>query len=189
MGKVIVVDGNIGVGKTTFTRRIAHALDMVMVDEDFEGNPYLSDFYRDQVTWAYKTQEWFVRDRFESYKKALSLTRNRNLIVDRPPASTFVFSTALYEDGKLTEEEYDNLMDMYHNLNAGVTQPDVYIYLDASPDRCMRTIKSRGRAMEQSIPLEYLQHLDAVWKRLNGTLYDQSTCQILVVDWENFGSS
>ena len=73
MGRVIVVDGNIGVGKTTFIRRIAHALDMIMIAEDFEGNPYLSDFYRDQVTWAYKTQEWFIRNRFESYEKAVKI--------------------------------------------------------------------------------------------------------------------
>ena len=108
--------------------------------------------------------------------------------MDRPPTSTCVFATALYEDGKLTGEEYENLMAMYQDLNASATQPNLYIYLDASPERCLAMIKSRGRAMEQSIPLEYLQHLDSVWKRLNGTFYDPSTCPLVVVNWENFGS-
>lgn len=57
MSKVIVVDGNIGVGKTTFINDFAKALNMIVVDEDFTNNPYLEDFYKDKTRYAHRTEE------------------------------------------------------------------------------------------------------------------------------------
>ena len=108
----------------------------------------------------------------------------RTVIVDRPPTSTQVFATTLYEDGKLTPLEYRELMALYQEINASVRQLDLYIYLDATPERCLQSIKHRGRPIEQDIQLDYLQHLDAVWKRMNPQFY---TCPLIVINWETFG--
>ena len=151
----VAFEGLIGVGKTSIARRLAELLDAELVLEEFEGNSFLPDYYRDNSRWALPMQLWFLVERFQAQRSLL----------DRPPApliSDYCFlKEAAYARALLTSDrEYELYARVSRNLGMHLVAPDLTVYLEADIDTILRRISTRGRPMEKKIDATYIRRLE-----------------------------
>ncbi|MGE5124435.1 MAG: deoxynucleoside kinase, partial [Acidobacteriaceae bacterium] len=84
--RLIIVAGNIGVGKTSLAERLSERLGWRCAFESVADNPYLADFYSDMRQWAFHLQIFFLGHRAQQYLKLAN-----------DPQSV-VFDRTIYED-------------------------------------------------------------------------------------------
>jgi deoxyadenosine/deoxycytidine kinase len=156
--------GNIGVGKTTFTTKMAERQGWKPYFESVSDNPYLSDFYGDMKRWSFNLQIYFLHKRFESH---LQMTQtNCGVIQDRTIYEDVeIFARNLHEMGNLSDRDWDNYLGLFVAMSSFLKKPDLVVYLRASTDTLLNRIKSRGREYEQSIDPEYLHSLNIAYDK------------------------
>lgn len=158
----IVVAGNIGVGKTTLARELATMLQGRLFEEPVNGNPYLEDFYADPKRWAFEFQLFMLSHRVEQH---LQIAYSRGVrLEDRGVLEDTLFAEMLHRDGVLDERAWRTYLDHYGRLSRHLVNPDVILYLDATPEECLDRVRERGRPCEKSLPLFYLQSLDSAYR-------------------------
>jgi len=86
----------------------------------------------------------------------------------------------------MTAEEYDLYVDIYRNMSRDVMPPDVFVYLDVSPEECFDRMHSRGRSEEEGVPLDYLKQLYDNYQKLLQEMRRRGV-RVLTVDWSGFG--
>ncbi|KAF2956665.1 deoxynucleoside kinase [Marinitoga sp. 38H-ov] len=178
MGKMIVLAGNVGAGKSTFTKVLSERLGFVPFYESVNDNPFLEDFYKDQKKWSYHLQTFFLFHRFNSIKQIIDL--DENAILDRSIyEDAEIFARNLYNNGKMSKREYETYNQIFYTMLEFLKKPDLLIYIKTSVDTIVNRIKKRGRDMEMQVPIEYWKQLDNLYKDWINT-YDQS--KIYVVD-------
>ena len=151
--------GNIGVGKTTFTEKMAAAFNWAPIYESVSDNPYLNDFYGNMKRWSFNLQIYFLHKRFQTQSEILSL--NKGVIQDRTIyEDSKIFAKNLYEMGYLNERDYRTYTDLFITLTSYLKKPDLIIYLKASTDTLLTRIHSRGREYENKISPEYIHQLN-----------------------------
>jgi deoxyadenosine/deoxycytidine kinase len=175
----IVVEGPIGVGKTSLARRLAGHLDAELLLEQPEDNPFLERFYDDLPGYAFQTQLFFLFQRMRQVRGLAQPGMFAQAVV-----SDFMFAKdALFARMNLSDDEYHLYAQMYSQLAPQVPQPDLVLWLQASPSTLLQRIGSRGIAMEQRISGDYLQGLcDAYadyFRRFDGA-------PVFAVDTEQF---
>ncbi len=150
----LAIAGNIGVGKSTLTRRLADRWDLTLLPEPVKQNPFLKLYYDDPRRWGMQSQLFFLTQRVRLFKEAGALVHSK--IVDR----------TLYEDAEifartaLPRVEYEMYLQLYEYLLENLPVPDLVIYLRASTRTLSRRIQSRGRSFEKSLPSSYLRRLN-----------------------------
>jgi deoxyadenosine/deoxycytidine kinase len=150
----LAIAGNIGVGKSTLTRRLADKWDLTLLPEPVKQNPFLKLYYDDPKRWGIQSQLFFLTQRVKLFKEAGALAHSK--IVDR----------TLYEDAEifartaLPRVEYEIYLQLYEYLLESLPVPDLVIYLRASTRTLSRRIQSRGRSFEKSLPSSYLRKLN-----------------------------
>ncbi|HDR04626.1 MAG TPA: deoxynucleoside kinase, partial [Candidatus Marinimicrobia bacterium] len=158
------IAGNIGVGKTTFTKMIAEYYGWEPHYESVGDNPYLSDFYDDMLRWSFHLQVYFLSKRFKVQRQIESL--QRTIVQDRTIyEDANIFAKSIYEIGKMSQRDWDNYLDLFAEMTHYLRKPDLIVYLQASTDSLVWRIKKRGRDYEQSIDLEYLHLLNIHYDR------------------------
>lgn len=159
--RYIVVEGVIGVGKTTLVEALAERLDARTVFEVFEENPFLAQFYRDQRRFAFPTEMFFLLSRFQQQEAFAQEDLFRTHSV-----SDYLFEKCRIFAGLTLEDAELRLFDrMYEILVRQIPQPDVVVYLHAPVDTLVERIASRGRDYEQTIDPGYLTALDEQYRR------------------------
>jgi deoxyadenosine/deoxycytidine kinase len=190
-GKVIVLAGMIGVGKSSYTELISKHLGSKAFYESVDDNRLLDLFYADRKRYAFPLQIYFLNTRFRAIKEAM---RHRNNVLDRSIYEDALFARINYEDGMMTEAEYDCYIDLLNNMleeirhldgctcEAGPKKrPDLLIYLRASFDTVMERIRKRGRDYEQSEEhIEYFKRLHSRYDDWVFNHYKES--EVLVID-------
>ncbi len=161
-GKLVLVAGNIGTGKTSLTERLGDRLGWRAAFESVIDNPYLSDFYQDMGAWSFHLQIYFLGHRAQQY---LELVRDsRSAIADRSIYEDVkIFARALFHQGSLSERDYMSYRRVFHQIVNHLPEPDLLIYLVAPPEILLKRIEERGRKMESGITLEYLSLLDSFY--------------------------
>jgi len=161
-GKLVLVAGNIGTGKTSLTERLGDRLGWRTAYESVIDNPYLSDFYQDMTAWSFNLQIFFLGHRAQQH---LELVRDSNsAIADRSIYEDVkIFARALYHQGNLSERDYMSYRRVFQLIADHLPEPDLLIYLTASPKILLQRIVERGRKMESGISLEYLTLLDSFY--------------------------
>jgi len=160
---LVVVAGNIGVGKTSLTERMGDRLGWRTDFESVADNPYLPDFYADMRTWSFHLQVFFLGHRAEQYLKAAQDARSA--ILDRSIyEDSYIFARALHHLGNLTERDYLAYRRLFNLVVEGMPRPDLLIYLKAPVEVLMERIERRARGMETGITLEYLSLLDSFYE-------------------------
>lgn len=157
----VVVEGPIGVGKTTLVSRLAARLQSRMVLEEFEENPFLPDFYRDPAHYAFQTEMFFLLARYRQ-QEALS---QPDLFTPYTVSDYLFEKTRLFSRETLGDHEYQLFDHMFQILNRNVPQPDLVFYLTAPVPVLLERIRQRGRPYEQDIAPAYLETLGRVYEQ------------------------
>ena len=174
---LVVVAGNIGVGKTSLTERIGSRLSWWTGYEFVADNPYLSDFYTDMRAWAFHLQVFFLGHRAEQYLEAVR--DSRSAILDRSIYEDFyIFSRALYHMGDVSERDYLAYRRLFELVVNSLPRPNLLIYLKAPVNVLMDRIRRRARGMETGITQEYLTLLDSFY---NDWLSAFDMCPVLTI--------
>lgn len=162
-GKLVLVAGNIGTGKTSLTERLGDRLGWKTAYESVIDNPYLGDFYRSMDSWSFHLQVYFLGHRAEQHldlvKDEHSAIADRSIYEDAK-----IFARALYHQGSMNERDYLAYRRVFDLVVDHLPEPDLLIYLTAPPELLMERIKARGREMESGISLNYLSLLDSFYR-------------------------
>jgi len=153
--RYIAVEGPIGVGKTSFTRRLASSLNYEAILEAPEKNPFLERFYQNRRQAALQTQLFFL---FERARQIQEL-RQGDMFEPLRVADFLIDKDRLFAEINLDSDElklYDNI---YNHLTIDAPTPDLVVYLQAPANVLMSRILKRGIKAEQNIEMAYLSQL------------------------------
>ncbi|MEK6572871.1 MAG: deoxynucleoside kinase [Chloroflexota bacterium] len=177
----VAIAGNIGVGKSTLTERVARKLGWDPFYEAFEENPYLADFYRDMPRWGFHSQAFFLSRRLQQHYTLMQ--HDKSVIQDRSVyEDAEVFACNLYNQGHMTDRDWRTYCDLYRTLCLLLTPPNLVVYLKASVPTLLRRIAQRGREYERSISADYLGQLNDLY---DGWTASFTLCPVLTVETDN----
>lgn len=151
----IVVEGPIGVGKTSLARRLAETFDSRLLLEGAEDNPFLERFYENPRDAAFATQMHFLLQRAEQLRGL----RQADLFETTRIADFLFEKDRLFAQLTLTADEFALYQRVYDYLAPELQPPDLVIYLQAPVNVLLERIRRRGIAHEQRIDTDYLQRL------------------------------
>ena len=151
--RFIVVEGPIGVGKTTLARRLADTFGSELLLEGAEENPFLERFYENPRAGALPTQMFFLFQR----ARQLQELRQADMFEPVRVADFMMEKDRMFAHLTLDEDELRLYNQAYEHVTLDAPQPDLVIYLQASIDVLMGRINRRGRSGEQYISDEYLE--------------------------------
>jgi deoxyguanosine kinase len=174
----IVIEGPIGVGKTSLAQRLAERLRSATILEQPEANPFLERFYRDSARYAFPTQLFFLFQRINQLRELAQ----RDLFSEVFVADFLLEKDALFASLTLADDELALYRQIYANLAVQAPTPDLVIYLDASPPSLLDRIAQRGRPMEVSISEAYLEQLCEAYTRF---FYQYEAAPLLTVNTEH----
>jgi deoxyadenosine/deoxycytidine kinase len=181
-GYFLAIAGNIGVGKTELTDRLASELGWKVYYEPVIENPYLDPFYADMTRWSFHLQIYFLAERFKAQVKigqsGEAFIQDRTIYEDAE-----IFAKTLLEQGSMTQVDYDNYVALFHCMTDFLRPPDLIIYLHASPDTLMERIQRRGRESEKSIQKDYLARLGKAYDDWIARL--QQTREVRIIDTDS----
>ncbi len=150
--KYIVIEGPIGVGKSSLAKVLAQEIQARTVFETVEDNPFLPKFYQARETYAFQNQTFFLLSR---YQQQMELSQqnlfNQSTVADYLFAKDKIFATLT-----LSTEELGLYQQIYALLTPRVPRPDLVVYLQARPDVLYKRIKKRDKKYERNLTLEYL---------------------------------
>ena len=176
----IAVAGNIGSGKTTLTKLLAHRYNWTPRFETVDNNPYLADFYADMPRWSFNLQIYFLNKRFkevvEISKSTDTLIQDRTIFEDAR-----IFAPNLHDQGMMSDRDFANYTDLFDLMMSLVKLPDLMIYIRSSIPTLVSQIAKRGREYEQSIHLDYLQGLEKRYEEWIATYKGP----LIIVDGDN----
>ena len=174
----IAVAGNIGSGKSTLTRLLAHHYGWEARYETVEENPYLEDYYRDIHRWSFNLEVFFLKERF---RDLLAIEQAKKTIIqDRTIyEGVYVFMQNNKEMGNLSDRDYETYMELFEQMMSVVRPPDLLIYLKASVPHLVGNIQLRGREYEQTMQLDYLENLN---RRYDDFIYNKYQGDVMTVE-------
>ncbi len=171
----IVVEGPIGVGKTTLARRLAESLGADLMLERADENPFLERFYQDPRGAAFPTQLYFLMQRAEQMRAL----RQSDLFQPRWVADFLFDKDRVFAELNLDEQELSLYDKVYRELALEAPTPDLVIYLQAPVDVLLRRIAQRGLPYEQGISADYLNRLCEAYIQL---FYHYDRSPLLIVN-------
>jgi deoxyguanosine kinase len=153
--KYIVVEGPIGVGKTSLAKILAAEFRARTVFERVEDNPFLPKFYEDRETYAFQNQTFFLLNRYQQQSELGQQDLfNQNVVADYLFAKDKIFATLT-----LSSEEFNLYQQIYALLDTRVPKPDLVVYLQARPEVLYKRVKKRDKSYEQGVTFEYLKEV------------------------------
>jgi deoxyguanosine kinase len=170
----IIVEGAIGVGKTTLARMLRDHLDTALLLEVFEENPFLSKFYESRAQYAFQTQMFFLLSRYRQQQNVSHLLQKSSLISDYMFAKDWLFAHL-----NLSGDEWEVYRQIHDALAERIASPDLIIYLQADTDVLMGRIAQRDRTYERDMDRDYIGALRQAYERFFAN-YHQSP--LLAID-------
>ena len=157
--RFIAVEGPIGVGKTTLTKRLAETFNYELLLENAEENPFLDRFYQDPRQHALATQLFFLFQRAQQIEES----RQSDLFEPVRVSDFLIDKDRLFAELNLEKDEYDLYHKVYQHLVIDAPKPDLVIYLQAPTEVLLQRIQKRGISAEQMIESEYLNQLNRAY--------------------------
>ncbi len=156
----IVVEGNIGVGKTSFVDLFYKEFKYYKLYENFINNPFLVDFYNDDKSNIFQMESYFLVER---YKQLINLYNkiNNNIISD------FLFSKSLlFAEINLSKNEFELFKVIFDQFDRLIKKPDLMIFLSSDIDKISKQIRQRDRFFEKKISRQYLEKINIGYEKL-----------------------
>lgn len=174
--KYLVIEGNIGAGKTSLASLLAEETGSRLVLEAFNDNPFLAKFYKDPDRYAFQLELSFLSERYHQIKTELGQPDlfGQSVISDYFLAKSFIFSKH-----NLKDDEMKLFEKLFSIINLQAPLPDLYVYLHLPVNKLLDNIKLRGRSYEKHIKYEYLKE---VQEGYFGFFKSQQHMKILVLD-------
>jgi deoxyadenosine/deoxycytidine kinase len=159
--RFVVVEGPIGVGKTSLARRLAKSFGSELVLEQGDENPFLERFYRNPRAAAFQTQLYFL------FQRARQMQELRQAdLFERVRVSDYLLDKdRLFARLTLDDEEFALYEQVYARLAIDAPVPDLIVYLQAPVDVLLERIARRGIQYEQAIERRYLERLVESYSR------------------------
>ena len=159
--RYVVIEGPIGVGKTSLAQKLAPLMGPSLVLEHAEDNPFLERFYRSPRTGALPAQLFFLFQR----SRQLQQLRQSDLFSPVRVSDFLLEKDRLFARVTLDDEEYDLYEQVYERLAIDAPKPDLVVYLQAPVDVLMDRIARRGIRYEQAMERAYLERLVDAYTR------------------------
>lgn len=182
--RLIVIEGPIGVGKTSLARRLARSFGSELILEQAEENPFLERFYKNPRAAALQTQLFFLFQR----TRQLEDIRQHDLFDTVRVADYLIEKDRLFARLTLDDEEFALYDQVYARLAVDAPAPDLVIYLQAPVDVLLERIERRGIRYEQHMDRDYLEKLQEAYARFFHE-YDASPLLIVNASQADFVSN
>lgn len=160
MGVLIWCEGIIGAGKTTFSREVAKRLNLRLIEEPVETNPYLAPFYKDPKQFAFGMQIFLLHKRYgmqqiASYE-ATGIGGYNGAILDRSLSGDRVFARLHRDAENISELDWQTYEMAYQMMCRTLLPPTLMVFLDIQPETAYARMCKRNRSAEAGVPLDYL---------------------------------
>lgn len=154
--KYVVIEGNIGSGKTTLAQMVAERWEARLMLEQFSDNPFLPKFYQNPDRHAFALELSFLAERYHQNRNELSRTDlfQPCVVSDYSFAKSLIFAQI-----NLQEDEFELYRTLFQIIHGRLPRPDLLVYLHCSEEKSLRQIRKRGRSYEVGIGIEYLRRV------------------------------
>lgn len=152
----LVIEGNIGAGKTTLASMLANDLDAKLILEQFADNPFLPRFYENPDRYSFPLELSFLAER---YKQLNIDIRTGSLFQSLTIADYFFMKSLIFAQNTLTGDELQLYKQIFSIIYNTLPKPNLYVYLHLPTDKLLQNIQKRGRAYEQTITSDYLNNI------------------------------
>lgn len=175
--RYIVVEGSIGVGKTSLAKRLAAHLGANALLEKPEDNPFLTRFYQNPDRYALPTQLFFLFQRINELSDLAQID-----LFHQPTISDYLFQkNALFAQLTLNDDEYALYQSIYNSVTLKAPKPDLVILLQARTEVLLERIQKRGHPAERNLTGDYLARLAS---RYNHFFHHYDEAPVLIVNSE-----
>ena len=171
----IVIEGPIGVGKSSLATRLAEDFESELLLEEIEDNPFLEQFYQRPREAALSTQLFFLMHR----TKQIQHLRQGNIFTHSKISDYLIEKDQLFAQVTLTPTEYDLYLQVYEHLMIESPKPDLVVYLQAPVATLLERIRKRGRHFERFIEASYLEQLNEAYAEF---FYHYQDAPLLIVN-------
>jgi deoxyadenosine/deoxycytidine kinase len=175
----IVIEGNIGAGKTSLSSKIASEFNAKLILEQFADNPFLPKFYEEPEKYSFPLEMSFLADRYNQLKNELS---EQDLFKSFTIADYYFMKSLIFSKQTLQDDEYKLYSQFFHIIYNSLPKPDLYVYLHSDVDKLLENIKKRGRNYEQDITADYLLKIQNSYFSF---FKQQQDLNFLVIDTNN----
>lgn len=173
--RYIVIDGPIGVGKTSLATLLAPELNARLIFERAEENPFLSDFYHDPARFRFQTQIFFLMSRFAQQEEF-----SQHDLFNQVTISDYLFAKdRIFAYLNLNDHELSLYEQIYKMIVPKVVRPDLVIFLQADTETILRRIKQRARPFEKDVNRDYIE---AVNDAYNHYFFRYNETPLLVIN-------
>ncbi len=152
----IVIEGNIGAGKTTLAGKIAEEFNARLILEHFADNPFLPKFYADPEKYSFPLELSFLASRYRQLKEELE---PRDLFSSFTVADYYFAKSLIFAASTLKGDEYNLYRQIFYIIYSSLPKPDIFVYLHLNTGRLLDNIEKRGRSYEKTITGEYLKSI------------------------------
>jgi len=149
----IVIEGNIGAGKSSLVNMLANDLGARVVLEQYAENPFLPKFYSNPDKYSFPLELSFLAERYRQLNENVTQT---DLFQTLTIADYYFVKSLIFARITLGDDEFNLYRQLFNIIWQHIPMPSLYVYLHSSVERVMRNIKMRGREYEQNIDPEYL---------------------------------
>lgn len=172
----LVIEGNIGAGKTTLTQMISEKYQAKLVLEQFADNPFLPKFYENQQQYSFPLEMAFLAERYNQLNRELS---HFDLFSPFTISDYYFMKSLIFAQNTLQPDEYNLYRQFFNIIYDKIPKPDLYVYLHKDTDLLLKNIADRGRTYETYITGDYL---DKITQGYFGYFRQQSDFPILIID-------
>ncbi|MDP1623876.1 MAG: deoxynucleoside kinase [Bacteroidales bacterium] len=176
MYNYVVIEGNIGAGKTSFASLLAEECNARLILEQFEENSFLPKFYEDPARYAFPLELSFLADRYQQLKAQFNAA---DIFKTFTVADYFIFKSLIFASKNLEQLEFGLYSKLFSIVSSVVPRPDMIVYLYLNLENLKRNIEKRGRPYEQNIQFEYLEKIQTGYLEF---LRQQTDLRVVVVD-------
>jgi deoxyadenosine/deoxycytidine kinase len=177
--KYIVIEGNIGAGKTSLAKKIAAEYNANLVLEEFEDNPFLPKFYKNPDKYSFHVELSFLASR---YQQLINEIPYKNLFKTFTLADFYFSKSLIFASVTLSQSEFNLYRKIFNIIYKSLPKPDIYVYLHVNSEKLLENIKKRGRDYELDLDEAYLNELQNAYFQF---MREQKEMRIVVLDVTN----
>ncbi|MAZ30643.1 MAG: deoxynucleoside kinase [Flavobacteriales bacterium] len=175
----LVVEGNIGSGKTSLVKLLSSHLNVHTFYEEFSDNPFLPKFYTQPDKYAFPLELSFLAERYQQLKSELN---TKDLFYSNIISDYYFYKSLIFAQINLKEDEYLLYKKLFHIIHSNLPEPNLLVYLYSDVERLKENILGRGRSYEKDISEIYLSKINNGYFNF---LNQQNKFPVLVINVTN----